>query len=96
MAHGAQVVRDEQIRKILLRPQSVEQIHDLRLDGNIERGNWFIGYDKLGIDGQRARDPDALSLTAGELMRVALQQTRAQADHLHQLLNALLLSFAFG
>src|SRR5205085_8552239 len=41
-----------------------------------------------GIDGERAGDADALSLPAGEFVRVALDETRTESHRLHQLAHA--------
>ena len=42
---------------------------------------------KSGFGGERAGDADALLLAAGELVRVAVDEPRAQADGRHQLVN---------
>ncbi len=68
----AQVVRDEQDRHVALGLQLREQIEDLRLDGDIERGGRLIGDQHLGIGRERRRDHDALLLAARELERVLL------------------------
>ena len=46
----AQVMRDKKISEVLFTPKPFEQIHDLRLNRNIERGDWFIGDDEIRID----------------------------------------------
>ena len=51
---------------------------------------------KLGCDGQRAGDADALALAARELVRVAIGEVRVQADDAQQLLDALLLLAALA
>src|SRR5262249_61326382 len=45
------------------------------------------GDDQLGTQGERSRNPDALSLAAGELVRVAVVVLRLKADTIHQLLD---------
>src|ERR1051325_8222683 len=90
MSNGAQVVRDKKIRQVLFATQSFEQVHDLRLDGNVERRNRFVGNDEIRIDCERACDADALALTAGKLMRVSLDEAFTQPDCFEQLLDALL------
>ena len=62
-----------------------EQVDDLRLDGNVERGDRFVGDDELGFDGERAGDGDALALAAGKFVRIFFQEPRRQADLFHQL-----------
>ena len=44
---------------------------------------------KLGIQRQRARDRDALALSAGELVRIVAHLLRPQPDALEQLRDAL-------
>src|ERR1043166_1967227 len=89
MADRAQIVRDEQISQVLLYPQLIEQVHDLRLNRNVERRDWLIGDNELRVDCQGPRDAYPLSLAAREFMRIAFHQTRAEADELHQFLHAL-------
>ena len=43
--------------------------------------------DELRLDRQRAGDADALALPAGELVRVAVDEARVQADQRQQLLH---------
>ena len=42
--------RDEQVRQVFFTFQLLEEIHDLTLDRNIQRGNRFIGNDEILID----------------------------------------------
>ena len=56
-----------------------KQVHDLRLDGHVERGHRLVGHEQLGLEGERARDADALALAAREVVRVAVQGARARA-----------------
>ena len=86
MPDRAQVVRDEQVSQILLALQLLQQIHDLRLDGNIERRDRFISDDEVRIDCQCARDADALALSAGKLVRITLDETFAETDCFQQVL----------
>ena len=73
---------DKQISQILFSLKPLKQIHDLRLNGNIESGDWFIGNNKLRIDCQRPGDTDSLPLSAGEFMRIAFDEALAQPDGL--------------
>ena len=50
--------------------RSREQLEDLRLDGDVERGGRLVGDDERGIHDERHRDDDALPHAAGELMRI--------------------------
>src|SRR5258705_9183232 len=83
-------MRDEKIGEILLALQLFQEVHDLCLDGNIERGDRFVGNDKVRIDRKCARNANALPLSAGELMREPLDEAFAQADSLQKFLHPLL------
>ena len=56
-----------------LRPEPRQQLQDLRLDGDVERGGRFVGDQQRRVVGERHRDHHALALAAGELMRKRLQ-----------------------
>ena len=83
--HDRQIVRDEDEREIHLPAKLRKQIQDLRLDRNIERRHGFIGDDHLGIQRERARDRDALTLSAGKFVRIFLHESRRESDGSHQL-----------
>jgi hypothetical protein len=61
-----------------------EEVEDLRLDGDIEGGDGFVGDDDLGLEGEGAGDGDALALAAGKFMRVFLHEARGEADGAHE------------
>ena len=65
--------------------QLLEQVEDLRLDRDVERRHRLVGDDELRLQGDRARDPDALPLAAGELVRIAVVVLGVEPDALHQL-----------
>ena len=85
MADDAEVVGDEDVGQSELVLQLVEQVDDLRLDRDVERGDRLVEQDQLRIDGQRPRDADPLALAAGELVREAAEVLGMQADPLEQL-----------
>jgi hypothetical protein len=78
-------VRDKEQGQVELALQLLEQVQDLRLDGDIQRRNRLVGDDELRPGGERPRDADALALAAAEFMRVAVDVIRLKADQLHQL-----------
>ena len=65
-------MRDEQVREAFAFLQILHQIDDLRLNGDIERGDRFIRHDEGRLDRDRPRDADALALPAGKLARLAV------------------------
>ena len=69
VAHDAQVVRDEQVREAELVLEVVEQVDDLRLDRDVERGDRLVEQDQPRLERERAGDADPLALAAGELVR---------------------------
>ena len=71
--------------------QLLEQIQDLRLDGHIERRDRLVGDDEIRVRGERAGDADALLLSAGELVRIPVDEPLAESDGFHQLANAIAL-----
>ena len=85
MADHAQVVRDEHVGQMHLVLELVEQVDDLRLDRDVERGDRLVEHDQLRVDRQRAGDPDPLALAAGELVREAVDVLGVQPDALEQL-----------
>ena len=46
------------------------QLHDLRLNRNVQSGRWLIGNNQLGLDRQNHRDHDSLAHTAGKLVGI--------------------------
>ena len=72
VADDAQVVRDEDVRQPELRLEVLEQVEDLRLHRDVQRGDRLVGDDQLRVERERPRDPDPLPLTARELVRKRL------------------------
>ena len=71
-ADDVEVVRDEDVRQPELRLEVLQQVEDLRLDGDVERGDRLVADDQLRVDRERPRDADALPLAARELVRKRL------------------------
>ena len=67
VADDREVVRDEEVGEPQLVLQVGEQVEDLRLDRDVERRDRLVADDQLGMQRERARDADALALTAGEV-----------------------------
>ena len=85
VAHDRQVVGDEQIGEAELVLELLEQVDDAGLDADVERRHRLVEHDQLRLDRERAGDADALPLTAGELVRIAVGVLRRQADEREQL-----------
>ena len=64
--------------------RSIEQVQDLALDRDVERRHGLVADDEVRVERQRAGDADALALAAGELVRVATDVARVEADALER------------
>ena len=67
--HDPQVVRDEEIGKTAFRLNVLQQVDDLRLDRDVERGDRLVGDDQRRVESEGTGDGKALALPAGELRR---------------------------
>src|ERR1700674_2520269 len=65
-----EVVRDEHVGEIVISLEIYEQVDHLRLHRDVESGNGLVADDELGLDRQGPGDADALTLSAGEFVRV--------------------------
>ena len=79
------VVRDEEIGELHLRLQLEHQVDHLRLDRNVERRDRLVRHDQPRLDGERARDADALTLAARKFMRETARHVGHKADAAQQL-----------
>ncbi|MNL13966.1 hypothetical protein D3C87_1348900 [compost metagenome] len=75
LRHHAEVVRDEQHRRIVRFLQFQDQRQDLLLRRHVQRGGGLVGDQQLGIQDQRHADDDALTLPARQLVRVGVIDT---------------------
>ena len=57
-----------------------QEVENLRLNGNIECRNRFIGNDQLRLEHHGARNSDPLALPAGKLMRISPYDSRIHSD----------------
>ena len=90
VADDRQVVRDEDVRQPEVALQRLQQVHDLRADRHVERGDRLVEDDQLRVQRERTRDADALPLAARELVREPVRVLRRQADRAQQLVHPLL------
>ena len=80
VAHEPQIVRDEEVGQLQPLLQIEQQVDDLRLNRDVERGDRLVGDDEGRVERQRARQADALALPAAELVRIAFEMRRVEAD----------------
>ena len=62
MLDDGQIVGDEKIRQVALFLQGFQQVDDLRLNGDVQRGDRLIADDELRVQGQRTGNADTLAL----------------------------------
>src|SRR4051812_20140844 len=92
----AEIVGDEQHREAEAGLEVFEQPQDLRLYGDVERGDGLVRDDDLGLERERARNTNALALAAGEFMRIAFERAGIEADHLEKIASAVERHFRIG
>ena len=85
-----QVVRDEHVGQVLVLLEVEQQVDDLGLNRHVQRGNSLVADDELRVRGERTGDADALPLSAGELVREAVQEVRREAAFVHDVQDELL------
>ena len=85
MPDHAEIVADEQVRQAHLGAQAHEQVENLRLNRDIEGGDRFVADQELRRHRECTGNPDALSLSARELVRVTALQRRIETDPEHHL-----------
>ena len=88
LAHRGEVVGDEQVAQAQPLAQFDKQFHDLCLDADVKCGHRLIEHQHRRADRQRAGDAHALALTAGELVRVAVEELGAQVHQPEQFLDS--------
>src|SRR6266550_8702727 len=89
MLDDRQIVGNKEISEPEFLLQVIQQIDDLGLDRHIQCRHRLIADNQFRLDGERARDTDALALTAGELVRITSHVIRLQTDGLEQMHDAL-------
>jgi hypothetical protein len=69
VAHGGEIVRDEQVVEPVRSSQLLQQLEVLRFDRHVERTDRLVAHGEARVRRDRACDPDALSLATRELVR---------------------------
>ena len=95
VAHNEKIVGNEEIGQAQFILQFVKHVDDLRLNGNVKRGDRLVADDEFRVDGKRTGNADTLALTAGKLVGIARGVFAVEADEVHQLQYALA-AFLFG
>src|SRR6476646_6196581 len=75
-----EIVGDEKAREPHVTLEVAQEIQDRRLHRDVERRHRLVGDEDARVEDERAREADALSLAARELMRVPETQLAAQTD----------------
>ncbi len=60
--------------------QGAQQINHLRLDQHIERAGRLVEHNERRLQHQRARERNALALTAGKFVRIAVTRLRVEPN----------------
>jgi hypothetical protein len=68
MPHHGQVVGDEQHGELQPVPEIRQEIQDLGLNGEVQRGDGLVQHQELRAHGQGPGNPQPLALTAAELV----------------------------
>ena len=82
-----EVMADEQVRKLALITEALEELEDLGLHRYIEGTDRLVGNDQLRVHRQGPGDADSLPLSARKLVWIAAGLPCAQADRFQQLGN---------
>ena len=79
-ADHAEVVGDQQDRRVGVRPQGAHEIEHLGLDGGVETGGRLVEHEQLRVAGERHGDHDPLLHPARELVRIPLHDPHRVGD----------------
>ena len=71
----------------------IQKVDDLRADGNIEGGDRLVGDDELRLHHHGSCDTDTLSLSAGELVGIAIRMLVHKTDGVKHLIHLVLQVF---
>ncbi len=85
--HHAEVVGNQDNRRAGLVADFLHQLHNLRLDGHVQRGGRLVGNQQFRVAGERHRNHGALAHPAGKLVRV-LARPLLRVGDLHHLQQA--------
>ena len=86
----SEVVSDEDVGETEFLLEFMQKVQDLRLDRYIQGTDRLICQYDLRVEGKGSGDPDPLTLTTAEFMRVAILERSIETHSLHQLLYSVL------
>src|SRR5882724_1364427 len=87
---------NEKVGEVHLLLQLLQEIDDLRLNRNIQRGDWLVADNKFRVHGQGARDTDTLALPTAKLVGVTVVMILAKAHLTEQFIDAVAFGSALG
>ncbi len=76
----AEIVRDEDHGHAEFALHFADELENLGLDGDVERGGRFVGDEQLGFGDEGHRDHDALAHAAGKFVRIIVDAFRGVVD----------------
>ena len=85
--HDREIVGDEDVGQAQLVLQLFHQVDHLRLDRHVQGRDRLVADEDLRVQRDASGDADALTLTAGELVRVAVDVLRVETHELEELLH---------
>ena len=72
LGHHSEIVRNEQHRHVPRGLDLADQRQNLRLGSHVERGGGLVGDEHIGLEYERHCNHRALTLSAGDLMRISV------------------------
>ena len=89
MLDNTQIMGDKEVGQFMLFLQLLEQVDDLCLDGDIQSGDGLVADNKFRIQSKSTGDADALPLSAGKLMGIAVLVKGLQPALIHDPVNVI-------
>ena len=83
------IVTDEEEGQSQIRLQFREKVQHLRLHRDIKRRDRLVGYDEARMRCDRACNRDALPLSSGQFVRIAVEETAREIDAVEEFSHAI-------
>lgn len=84
----SQIVCDKENADAELHLNFFQELQDVGLHRNVERGNGFVANQNFWLTGECAGNRNALTLTAGELIWITVERVGRETNNLHKFLRA--------